>query len=100
MSYEAYPWIKSPTGISEVYANSLHITWTLDDVRIRLAQVVNSPETPNPGPQFIGVNEERAALTISWRMAKLLRDQLILSINNFEKTNGPIKVDVTLPTNL
>src|SRR5580698_7881673 len=93
-------WIKSPNGITDVYANSIHITWSVDDIRIRLAQVVDSPETPNPGPDFRGASEERAALTISWRMAKALRDQLTGAIENFEKTNGPIKVDVKLPVSI
>src|ERR1019366_6810354 len=97
---QALPWIKSPTGTFDVYANSIHITWSLDDVRIRLAQVVDSPKTPNPGPDFRGVNQERAAVTFSWRLAKILCDQLTAAIENFEETNGPIKVDLELPINL
>jgi hypothetical protein len=94
------PWIKSPSGVFNVYANSVHITWSVDDVRIRLAQVVDNPETPTPGKDFRGASEERAALTVSWRMAKLLRDELARAIENFEKTNGPIKGDVKLPVSI
>jgi hypothetical protein len=47
--YPVLRWIKSPDGICEVYANAVHVTWTQDDVRIRLGQLVNDPETPNPG---------------------------------------------------
>jgi hypothetical protein len=90
------PWIKSPNGVIDVYSNSIHVTWSLDDVRIRLAQVVDNPETPNPGLEFSGVNQERAAITLSWRMAKVLRDQLTIVITAFEKKNGQIKTDVEL----
>ena len=90
-------WVESPEGIFEVYANVAHITWTLDDVRIRLAQLVPSPETREPGDKYIGVAEERAAVTFSWRNAKIFRDSLTAVIENFEKTNWEIKVDVKLP---
>jgi hypothetical protein len=90
-------WIKSPDGVSEVYANLMHITWSVDDVRIRLAQMVDSPETPNPGKGFSGAAQERAAVTFSWRSAKILRDELASAIENYEKTNGPINVDLRLP---
>lgn len=93
-------WIESPEGVFEVYANAMHITWTVDDLRIRLAQIVNNPDTPNPGAGFLGVAEERAAVTFSWRGAKVLLDQLNTAIQHFEKLNGPIKVDLALPTNL
>jgi len=91
------PWIKSPNGIFETYANVIHVTWTQDDVRVRFAQVVNAPEAPNPGPTFRGTNEERAAITFPWRYAKLLRDQLTTIIDSYEKTNGPINLEVKLP---
>ena len=94
------PWVKSPDGVFEVYTNAIHITWTVDDLRIRLAQVVDNPDTPNPGEGFRGVLEERAAVTFSWRGAKALRDQLNTAIENFEKANGPIKIDLALPANL
>jgi hypothetical protein len=91
------PWVKSPNGVIDVYANNIHVTWSIDDVRIRLSQVVTSPDTPNPGPTFSGVAEERAAITVSWRLAALLRNQLSSAIENYEKTNGPIKIDAKLP---
>jgi hypothetical protein len=94
------PWVKSPQGIVEVYANSMHITWSLDDVRIRLAQLVTDPEHPNPGPEYRGVTEERAAATFSWRTAKLLRDSLTKLIEHYEQVNGEIKVKIELPANI
>jgi hypothetical protein len=94
------PWIISPNGICEVYANLMHITWSLDDVRIRLAQIVANPSTPTPGPSFIGAAEERAAITVSWRTAKLMRDNLSRAIEHFEKLNGAIRTDVKLPPSI
>ena len=91
------PWIQSPNGVSEVYANAMHLTWTQDDVRIRLGQVVGDPKTPNPGKDFRGANEERAAITLPWRRAKALRNQLTTIIDNYEKANGPINLDIKLP---
>jgi hypothetical protein len=90
------PWVKSPDGVIDIYANEAHITWTLDDVRVRLAQVIDSPETPNPGDAFLGVIEERAAVTFSWRTAKLLRDGLSRIIAGYEAINGEIKTNPTL----
>src|SRR5438874_4667384 len=89
-------WVKSPKGIFEVYANLAHITWSFDDVRVRLAQMVDSPETPSPGGDFVGVAEERAAVTFSWRNAKILRDNLDQAIDLYEKVNGEINVNVAL----
>jgi hypothetical protein len=93
-------WIKSACGVAEIYANSIHTTWSLDDVRIRFGQVVDSPETPTPGEKFIGVVEERAAVTFAWRNAKQLRDQLTRVISAFESANGEIKIDLKLPPSL
>jgi hypothetical protein len=94
---EIIPWIKAPGGIVEVYANNLHIMWSKDDVRIRLAQMIPSPETLDPGVDFQGANEERAAVTLTWRLAKVLRDSLSRAIDGYEKVNGEINIDIQLP---
>jgi hypothetical protein len=94
------PWIKIPTGIAEIYSNRMHATWSVDDVRIRLGQVVDSPKTPNPGVGFSGVIEERGAVTFSWRNAKLLRDQLTAIIDSYENVNGEINVNLELPPSI
>jgi len=94
------PWIKSPNGVIDIYTNSAHLTWSVDDVRIRLAQIIDNPETPNPGRGFRGAQEERAAVTFTWRVAKVLRDQLTKAIEAFEEVNGEIKVDVKLPDSI
>jgi hypothetical protein len=90
-------WVEARNGIFEMYVNLAHITWSVDDVRIRLAQMVPSPQTRNPGAKYVTMAEERAAITLTWRNAKVFRDNLTAAIANFEKTNGEIKLDVKLP---
>lgn len=94
---KADEWVRSKDGVFEVYANMSHITWTLDDVRIRLAQLVAHPDAGTPGRNYKAVAEERAAVTFTWRAALLLRDQLALLIKSYEDKNGAIKTDVKLP---
>jgi hypothetical protein len=83
--------------VVEVYANNTHITWTKDDLRVRLAQIVEHPGAPNPGQNFRAANEERAAVTFTWRGAKVLRDELTKLIDAYESVNGEITLDITLP---
>jgi hypothetical protein len=90
-------WTKSPNGVFEIYTNSTHLTWTVDDIRIRLGQMVESRESQTPGPGFKGSIQERAAVTFSWRGAKMLRNQLDAIIDSYESVNGSIKIDLTLP---
>jgi hypothetical protein len=90
-------WIRTKREFAEIYANVAHLTWSLDDVRIRLAQLVDNPDTPNPGGLFSAAAEERGAVTITWRAAKLLRDQLTSVVDSYEKVNGEIKLTVKLP---
>jgi|ERR1017187_6031765 hypothetical protein len=92
----AIEWRKSPGGVLEVYANLSNIQWTLDDVRVRVAQLITSPDHPTPGPAFVAIAEERAAVTFSWRNVKLLRNQLSNIIESYEKVNGEIVTDIKL----
>jgi hypothetical protein len=93
------PWIKPSSGeVDEIYANLLTLQWTLDDVRMRFAQLVNDPNEPSPGKTFVPVGHERASVTLSWRNAKVLRDSLSELIANYESLNGEILSDVKLAT--
>ena len=94
------PWVRSSQGIVEIYANNMHITWSKDDMRIRLSQVITDPGTPNPGEESRGIYEERAAVTFTWRGAKILRDQLTRAIAGYEAVNGEIKTDIMLPPSM
>ena len=89
-------WVKSPLGVAEYYVNTSVVMWSLDDVRFRLGKLVNA-EDNSSNQDFKAVAQERAAVTMSWRNAKLLKDQLIQLIQLYEETNGEIKLDVALP---
>jgi hypothetical protein len=91
-------WIPAPGGVLEIYANMATLQWSMDDVRVRVAQMINSPETPDPNQEIIPIAQEKAAVTISWRGAKIMRDYLIGAIEGYEKVNGNIVVDVKLPS--
>lgn len=45
-------WVRSPNGMVDVHTNSWHTQWSLDDVRVRFAQLVKSPDHATPGPDF------------------------------------------------
>jgi Protein of unknown function (DUF3467) len=78
-------WVPSPDGIREVYTNFIYANWGPFDVRLRFGQLV-------PGPQASPwVIEERAAVTMAWPHAKILRDLLIDLVKRYEDTNGEIK---------
>ena len=89
-------WVKSPLGVEEYYLNTSLVMWTLDDVRFRLGQLINA-EDNSSDEDFEAVAQERAAVTMSWRNAKLLRNQLSDLISLFEEVNGEINVNVKLP---
>jgi hypothetical protein len=97
---KAVDWVAPEEGVYDVYANTAHLTWSLDDVRVRFAQLVNSPDTPNPGADFSSVAEERVAVTFSWRNAVIFRNGLSKLIEAYEKVNGPIKLDIKLPPSM
>jgi hypothetical protein len=89
-------WIKPVEGVPEYYANMVNILWSLDDVRFKIGQLVDGPERTSPGGTFVPVALPSAAVTLSWRNAKLLRDDLIELVNSYEKVNGEIVTSVVL----
>jgi hypothetical protein len=91
------PWVKAPDGVPEYYANMANIMWSLDDVRLRLGQLVESPESNDSPSTFKSMAQERAAVTMSWRNAKILATQLTQIVENYERVNGKIDVDIKLP---
>jgi len=99
MSENAKPpiqWIKPSEGVPEYYANMVSILWSLDDIRFKIGQLVDSSENASPGANFRPVALASAAVTLSWRNAKLLRDDLIELINSFEKVNGEIATNIII----
>jgi len=93
-------WVPGPQGVMEIYANLATIQWSLDDVRVRLAQMINSPETPNPGDDLVAIAQERAAITVTWRGAKLMATRLAEAVAAYERVNGEIITDLVLPISL
>ncbi|MFP5227057.1 MAG: DUF3467 domain-containing protein [Acidobacteriota bacterium] len=90
-------WMPAPGGVIEIYANMATIQWSLDDVRVRLAQMINSPDTPNPGGDLIAIAQEKAAITVTWRGAKIMLNNLSDAIAAYERANGEIITDLKLP---
>src|ERR1700733_8584001 len=86
-------WTKPSGGVIEIYSNYLTLQWTLDDVRMRFAQLINDPDNPSPGKIFDAVAQERAAITLTWRNAKHLRDSLNDLLASYESVNGEIPLD-------
>jgi hypothetical protein len=80
-------------GVFETYANVVNMNWTLTDVRIRFAQLLQIPDEDRPTwENQHGILLERAAVTIPWLQAKNLRDNLDGIIKNYEEVNGELKV--------
>jgi hypothetical protein len=81
-----FEWIKRKEGTPEIYCNYVTASWTLFDVRIVAGQLVPKDNAAHAG----FVVEERAAITVAWAEAKVLRDALIDLVARYEKTNGEI----------
>lgn len=82
-----FEWVKRKEGTPEIYSNYVNASWTLFDVRITLGQLVPLDVGSNTG----FVVEERAAVTVAWPEAKVLRDALVDLVSRYEKVNGEIK---------
>ncbi len=84
-------------GIFEGYSNVVNMNWTLYDVRIRFAELIQVTDDDRPTwENQHGVVLERAAITIPWHQAKALRNMLDGVIKNYEELNGELK-DIKLP---
>jgi len=80
------------SGISETFSNVVNMNWTLTDVRIRFAQLLQVPDDDRPTwENQHGILLERVAVTIPWHVAKILRDNLDGIIKNYEEINGELK---------
>jgi hypothetical protein len=84
-------------GVFGAYSNVVNLNWTLTDVRIRFAELLQVPDEDRPTwENQHGVLLERVAVTMPWHQAKALRDMLDGVIKNYEKINGELK-PVKLP---
>jgi len=83
-------------GVVAAYSNWVNMDWTLYDLRLRFAELMQVPndESPNWKNQH-GILLERVAVTLPWHQAKNLRDMLTNVIRSYEELNGelqPIKL--------
>jgi hypothetical protein len=79
-------------GIFETYSNVVNMNWTLHDLRLRFAELIQVPDEDRPSwENQHGVIMERAAITMPWHQAKVLRDMLSGVIKNYEELNGELK---------
>jgi hypothetical protein len=87
-------------GVFAAYSNLANVDWTLHDVRIRFAELIQVPneESPTWVNQHIVVLE-RVMVTLPWRQAKNLCHLLTSVIDNYERLNGELK-PVKLPPGL
>lgn len=82
-----FKWIESKEIPPEIYANYVHVSWTLFDVRFQLGQLIPVGEDLQDGFRV----EKRGAVSIAWPEAKALRDMLADVVAKFENVNGEIK---------
>jgi hypothetical protein len=85
--------LESPDeGVFEAYANVVNLNWTLYDLRIRFAELIQVPDDDRPNwENQHGVVLERAAITLPWHQVKSLRDMLDGIVKNYEEINGVLK---------
>jgi hypothetical protein len=89
-----FEWVKRKEATPEIYCNYVTASWTLFDARIVLGQLIPVDNASHSG--FLV--EERAAVTVAWAEAKVLRDALTDLVARYEKINGEIK-PLKLPPN-
>jgi hypothetical protein len=79
-------------GIFEAYSNVVNMNWTLYDVRIRFAELLQVPDDDRPNwENQHGIVLERAAITLPWHQAKALCNMLAGVVKNYEEINGELK---------
>ncbi len=97
MDLNRVPLEEPEDGVFEAYANVVNTNWTLYDVRLRFAELIQVPDDDRPTwENQHGVVLERVAVTIPWHQAKLLRDLLDGIVKNYETINGELKA-IKLP---
>jgi hypothetical protein len=80
------------SGLYEAYSNIVNLNWTLTDVRLRFAELIQVADDDRPTwENQHGILLERAAITIPWSQAKVLCNMLTGIIRNYEEINGELK---------
>jgi hypothetical protein len=79
-------------GLFTAYSNVVNMDWTLYDLRLRFAELMQVPNDESPSwVNQHGVLLERVAVRLPWHQAKALRDMLDGVIRNYEAINGELK---------
>jgi hypothetical protein len=79
-------------GLFAAYSNVVNLDWTLYDIRLRFAELMQVPD--DESPSWInqhGILLERVAVRLPWHQAKALRDMLDGVIRSYEALNGELK---------
>jgi DNA-binding FadR family transcriptional regulator len=79
-------------GLLTAYSNVVNLDWTLYDIRLRFAELMQVPN--DESPTWINQHSvllERVAVRLPWHQAKALRDMLDGVIRNYEAVNGELK---------
>lgn len=86
------PLAEPEDGVFEAYSNIVNFDWTLTDVRLRFAQLIQviGDDSPLWNAQK-KMSMERAVITIPWHQAKSLRDYLTTLVDAYEAVNGEMK---------
>jgi hypothetical protein len=80
-------------GVFEAYANIVNMNWTLTEVRLRFAELIQVPDEGQPTwDNQHAVLLERAAISLPWWQAKVLRGLLDGIVKNYEAINGELKL--------
>jgi hypothetical protein len=84
-------------GVCAAYSNLFNLDWTLYDIRIRFAELIQVPndESSTWSDQHT-VMLERVMVTLPWHQAKNLCNMLAGVIQNYEALNGELKA-IKLP---
>jgi hypothetical protein len=79
-------------GVYYAYGNVVNLNWTLTDVQLRFAELLQVPNDDSPTwENQHGILLERVSVTIPWYQAKVLRNMLDGVISNYEEVNGELK---------
>jgi hypothetical protein len=92
------PLVEPEGGRADVYSNIVNLNWTAADVRIRFMELLQaSSDSEKTIAAQRAILMERAAVTMAWHQAKVLRDLLHTAVSKYEELNGEMRIP-TLPS--
>jgi Protein of unknown function (DUF3467) len=92
LDLRAVPLQEPEDGVFSTYSNLVNMDWTLYDIRIRFAELIQVPnDESSTWTNQHTVILERVMVTLPWHQAKELRDMLAGVIQSYEALNGELK---------